>query len=167
MSWIFRWLHTAWDGQKQLRPYIFILILSHHPNYGDMLIGHLLPGVKFIFLSLSASLAGSLSFCSSLLSAALTGPSCLWGGISSLSKHAPSPAQNMHTYMHGNYKQRPLVCTHFMCVNLCVWQDAHTQMQHIEVVAIFVSYKWLKASAGAVRQAVKPSQLRKHEIFRQ
>lgn len=63
------------------------------------------------------------------------------------------------------------MCTHLMRVNLCDWQDAHTQMQHIEVVAIFVSFKWLKASAGAVRkavrQAVKPSQLRKHEIFRQ
>ena len=37
----------------------------------------------------------------------------------------------------------------------------------MEVVAIFVSREWLKASAGAARQAVKPSQLKKHEISRE
>lgn len=59
VTWIFRQLHAAWDGQQQLYPYIFIFILLHHPNYGDMLIGHLLPRVKFI--SLSLSLPASLS----------------------------------------------------------------------------------------------------------
>lgn len=37
----------------------------------------------------------------------------------------------------------------------------------MEVVAVFVSCEWLKASAGAARQAVRPSQLRKHEISRE
>ena len=51
-------------------------------------------------------------------------------------------------------------------VNLCDFDFLDAQIQHVLVVAIFVGLKLIKASAGAARQAVKPSQLRKHEIFR-
>jgi len=40
--------HEYSDGTDTgLFPHIFILVLPRPPNYGDMLIGHLLPGVKF------------------------------------------------------------------------------------------------------------------------
>lgn len=48
-------LHSAWAGQQQLCPYIFIFILAHHYNYGDMLIRHLLPGVRLVFFLADSS----------------------------------------------------------------------------------------------------------------
>lgn len=88
----------------------------NHPYFGDMLIGHLLPGVIFMFLPPSLP---------------LTLHSALW--VYQRQKCA-------HTCMTTKRSGHP--CSHFMRVNLCNWQDAHMRMQHIEVVAIKVVEGW-------------------------
>lgn len=119
-----------------------------------MLIGHLLPGVKFIFLS--PPLPPSAHPCS--LPLWLAELPLRWNQLSVQACTIPS-------IKHAHVRAWKLYAAHCLRGNLHDWQETCTQMQHIEVVASSVSCKRLKLSAGAVRQAVKPPSITENMNF--
>lgn len=124
-----------------------------------MLIGHLLPGVKLLFFTLTAFLPTSLLLLVPVLCLS-DWLSCLRGEISS-SARAPTTTSilNGHAYTCTRACIETISSSRTYILISCMLTLAVAKMPKLSI------WRQWQSGAGAVRQAVKPNQLRKHKIF--